>query len=119
MFNQYQPPYQTFQPPPYVPQYQQQQVRGVSGRVVSSVSEINVNDVPSDGTVGFFPASDGSCIWAKQWRSDGLIDTVRYVPEAAKPVENQPDRIDAIIERLDGIEAALKPKRKKGGGDDE
>lgn len=100
----YQYPYQ----PPYQP-------KPLAGRAVNAIGEIAVSDIPNDGTAAYFPALDGSCIWAKQWRSDGSIDTLRYVLEPPPPPE--PDRIDVIMQRLDAIEAALKPKRKKG--DDE
>ena len=120
---QYQPPissYAAVQPtyqPQYQPMYQQPSQRGISGRQVASVAEVTVNDVPSDGSAGWFPSSDGSCVWSKKWRSDGTIETVRYVPEAVPEPEPQPDRIDEIMERLDSIEAALKAK-KKGAKDE-
>lgn len=33
---------------------------GISGRVVTSPGEIQVQEVPTDGTVAWFPAADGS-----------------------------------------------------------
>lgn len=106
---QYQQPYQQ----PYQPQMQP---RGVPGRVVSSLSEVTVNDVPSDGSIGYFPARDGSCIWAKQWRGDGSIETVSYLPQPLPKQEKQHDRLDEIMERLDSIEASL--KKRKGAKDE-
>lgn len=94
------------------------QPRGISGKAVSVLAEVTVNDVPSDGSRGYFPAHDGSCIWAKQWRSDGTIETTRYVPEAVPEPEPEPDRLDEIMARLDAIEAALKPRKRKAVEDE-
>lgn len=40
---------------------------GISGRVVTGPGEIQVQEVPTDGTVAWFPAADGSCVWGKRW----------------------------------------------------
>lgn len=116
MYQPYQP---TYQQPYQYGQTQPVQLRpALSGKPVATLAEVGVGDVPTDGTRGWFPAHDGSCVWAKQWSANGAIETVRYVPERTEPPEPEPDRIDAIIARLDAIEAALKPKR-KGAKDDQ
>ena len=115
MQNYYQQPpsgYMAMQPMHYQPP------RGLNGRTVSSLSEVTINDVPNDGSVGWFPASDGSCVWAKQWRGDGSIDTLRYVPEAVPKPSKEPDKMDAIMERLDAIEAALRKGKRKAADDE-
>lgn len=82
----------------------------VVGRMVSSLEEITVQDVPTDGSASFFPKSDYSCIYAKQWGSNGLIQTVKYVPEKVEetnpPVEE--GRTSEILQRLENIEKMLK-----------
>lgn len=80
------------------------------GRLVGSVEEITVQDVPTDGSASFFPLGDYSCIYAKQWGSNGLIQTVKYVPEK---IEDPSPIVDenlgsAIMERLSSIEEMLK-----------
>lgn len=125
MFNQYQPavqpiaPYMAQPAPQYQPKYQYQPPSGLSGRTVASLSEVTVNDVPSDGSTGFFPAADGSVVWAKRWMSDGSISTTAYVPEPVPEPAPEPDKMDAVLERLSAIEAALKGKAKRKAVDDE
>lgn len=74
---------------------------GISGRVVTSPGEIQVQEVPTDGTVAWFPAADGSCVWGKRWTPDGSISTVRYVAEAqeAAPQADPVAQIDAKLDR--------------------
>lgn len=74
---------------------------GISGRVVTSPGEIQVQEVPTDGTVAWFPAADGSCVWGKRWTPDGSIQTVRYVAEAqeAAPQTDPVAQIDAKLDR--------------------
>ena len=74
---------------------------GISGRVVTSPGDIQVQEVPTDGTVAWFPAADGSCVWGKRWTPDGSISTVRYVAEAqeAAPQADPVAQIDAKLDR--------------------
>ena len=97
-------PYQMPQANSYVPQYQQYQQaynpmqniqrfqqpqqpeqiqQGIFGKVVQSQDSIVANDVPMNGSVAFFPKSDLSEIYAKQWSADGTISTMVF-----KPVQN-------------------------------
>lgn len=73
---------------------------GISGRVVTSPGEIQVQEVPTDGTVAWFPAADGSCVWGKRWTPDGGISTVRYVAEAQEAAP-QADPVAQIGAKLD------------------
>lgn len=73
---------------------------GISGRVVTSPGEIQVQEVPTDGTVAWFPAADGSCVWGKRWTPDGSISTVRYVAEAQEAAP-QADPVAQIDAKLD------------------
>lgn len=74
---------------------------GISGRVVTSPGEIQVQEVPTDGTVAWFPAADGSCVWGKRWTPDGSISTVRYVAEVqeAAPQADPVAQIDTKLDR--------------------
>lgn len=68
-----QQPYQPYQQP-----YQQMPTRMVpqiSGRVVNSIDDITVQEVPTDGTMALFPSADGKCIYSKRWTPDGNIST--------------------------------------------
>ena len=100
-------------PQPAIPQPQQtfvahNQIRPVNGRVVSSENDITPNDVPMDNTVSLFPTDDYSCIFAKQWTSDGKIKTTKFVP-----VENEDDFVPTtnfeqeVRQELSGIKSDL------------
>lgn len=93
-----QQPYQPYQQP-----YQQMPTRiapQIAGRVVNSVDDITVQEVPTDGTVALFPSADGSCIYSKRWTPDGNILTMRFVPEAQEAQPKQPSRLDVIDNRI-------------------
>lgn len=90
--NNYMPQYQTYQqaynPMQNIQRFQQQQQpeqmqQGIFGKVVQSQDSIVANDVPMNGSVAFFPKSDLSEIYAKQWSADGTISTMVF-----KPIQN-------------------------------
>lgn len=111
-----QPPYMQPQQPP-VQNQQPSAPMNIIGRVVRQIDEVAPNEVPMDGSISFFPQSDLSCVYAKQWTKDGTIATTRYVLErtstsnSEKPKEAN-DIYAAIMTRLDkieGIVASIKP----------
>lgn len=90
--NNYMPQYQQYQqaynPMQNIQRFQQQQQpeqiqQGIFGKVVQSQDSIVANDVPMNGSVAFFPKSDLSEIYAKQWSADGTISTMVF-----KPIQN-------------------------------
>lgn len=87
------------------PTQQQNFFGGLPGRVVSGPQEIKMNEIPMDGTVAFFPASDGSAIYAKCWNSNGGIDTYKFNPEKSPEEKSEkPSELSLVMERLDRIE---------------
>lgn len=90
----------------------------LSGRIVKAITEIGVGEVPTDGSIGWFPAADASCVWAKKWSGNGTIETVRYVPE---PREEPEDKLAVLTERVAALESAIarKPKRKEAALEDD
>ena len=110
-------PYQISQTNSYVPQYQsyqqaynpmqniqrfqqpqqfEQMQQGIFGKVVQSQDSIVANDVPMNGSVAFFPKSDLSEIYAKQWSADGTISTMVF-----KPIQNDnPNKLSKDTEKL-------------------
>lgn len=112
----------------YIPQYQNQNqnqsqqptLPALSGRTISALQDIRPNEIAMDGSVSYFPASDGSCIYAKSWSSDGTIQTVKFVPErpAQQPQTNQTQAVQAttqtqpdlqqVMEKLDSITKLIK-----------
>lgn len=94
----YQQP-QPFQPMPQT-QAQPKPFSPITGRVVNSLDEITVQEVPTDGSIAWFPSADGSCIYGKRWTPDGNITTMRFVPEAADTAPSQPDPFQVINDRI-------------------
>lgn len=98
---------------------------GLSGRQVNDISEVNVNEVPTDGSRAVFIRSDGAEVYTKHWNANGTISTVLYkpcLPDTSNSIGNGEKSnvgdFDAIMEvlasvneRLDRIESALPTKR--------
>lgn len=103
--NNYMPQYQTYQqaynPMQNIQRFQQPQQpeqiqQGIFGKVVQSQDSIVANDVPMNGSVAFFPKSDLSEIYAKQWSADGTISTMVF-----KPIQNDsPNKLSQDTEKL-------------------
>lgn len=72
------------------------------GRVVASPDEIQVQEVPTDGTMALFLLSDGSGVIGKRWAPDGSIQTTRFVAEQA-PVQQQEDPMSRLEGKVDGL----------------
>lgn len=58
------------------------------GFYISDPNNISARDVPMDGSISFFPASDLSYIIIKQWNGNGMISEAKYIPA---PVTQQSD----------------------------
>lgn len=65
------------------------------GFYVNDPSEIRPGDVPMDGTICFFPASNLSFIVIKQWNSMGTLDTMTFVPAPNQIPQNPPQIMSA------------------------
>lgn len=50
------------------------------GFYISDPNNISARDVPMDGSISFFPASDLSYIIIKQWNGNGMISEAKYIP---------------------------------------
>lgn len=72
------------------------------GRVVASPDEIQVQEVPTDGTMALFLLSDGSGVIGKRWSPDGSIQTTRFVAEQA-PIQQQEDPMSRLEGKVDGL----------------
>lgn len=108
--------YQPYQFQGYQPQYQpslpSMPNNGLIGHVVGSHEEIKPQDVPMNGNAAYFPAQDGSVIYAKAWNQNGSISTVRYVPENVGEQVQQPTLID-VMNQLSDIQDILKAQPAK------
>ena len=97
-------PQQTYQPMPQtIVSNQSRTFPPITGRIVNSLDEITVQEVPTDGTVAWFPSADGSCVYGKRWTPDGNIKTMRFVPEAAEAAPSQQDPFKVINARIDEL----------------
>jgi len=101
---------QPFINPNYYNQYPYQQSYGNSGmqsnatRLVNNFNEIQVNEIPMDGTYKLFAKSDLSEVQAKAWMPNGTINTIEYSLKTA-PTESNPQNVpqqdlDSLIQPL-------------------
>ena len=80
----------------YQPQQEFQMQSGLFGKVVQDAENIIPSDVPMNGAVAFFPKSDLSEIYAKQWGTDGKISTSVFKPV----LEDNPNNLSSDTEKL-------------------
>lgn len=93
---------QPTQPQPYIPTIQPiNNPTSLLGKAVESVDVVKAMDIPFDGSISYFPLTDGSAIITKQLQTDGTSKMVVY-----KPV--QEDKKDAIqFATLEDIQDAI------------
>lgn len=74
---------------PQNPQSYPQPALGLQGKSVESLDVVKAMDIPLDGTISYFPLTDGSAIITKQLQQDGTSKTIIYKPftEPEKAVE--------------------------------
>lgn len=101
----YQPdPQQYAQPQPIY-----KQPVGLQGKSVDSIDVVKAMDIPLDGSVSYFPLTDGTAIVTKQLQMDGSSKTIVY-----KPLENEEpkqeikyitnEQLDEAIKKVDNKE---------------
>ena len=86
---QFQPQMQRMQPQPQPQmqpeiQFNQQpmyrQPAGLQGKSVDNVEVVKATDIPLDGSISYFPLTDGSAIVTKQLQQNGTSKTTIYKP---------------------------------------
>lgn len=88
---QFQQPMQQPTMQPNIPNYNQTPVaptvtpmntnlQGLQGKTVDSIDVVKAMDIPLDGTVSYFPLTDGTAIITKQLQMDGTSKTIVYKP---------------------------------------
>ncbi len=78
---------------------------GLNGKSVDSVEVVRAMDIPLDGSVSYFPLTDGSAIVTKQLMVDGTSKTVVYKPvEDKKEPVKQYVTLDEVKEQLENID---------------
>lgn len=93
---------QPTQPQPYIPTIQPiNNPTSLLGKAVESVDVVKAMDIPFDGSISYFPLTDGSAIITKQLQTDGTSKMVVYKPA-------QEDKKDAIqFATLEDIQDAI------------
>ena len=85
----------------YIPPMPTIQQNNLQGKIVDSVEVVKAMDIPLDGSVSYFPLTDGSAIISKQLQSDGTSRTIIY-----KPSENEKEKTVKYL-TIDELETAL------------
>lgn len=70
------------------PQSYPQPALGLQGKSVESLDVVKAMDIPLDGSISYFPLTDGSAIITKQLQQDGTSKTTIYKPfvEPTNPI---------------------------------
>lgn len=75
------------------PQPMFKQQINLQGKSVDSIDVVKAMDIPLDGSISYFPLTDGSAIVSKQLLQDGSSKTIIYKPINEKEVTNIPKYI--------------------------
>lgn len=98
---------QPIQPmPSYTPQPVTPIIQGLQGKSVDSIDVVKAMDIPLDGTISYFPLTDGSAIVTKQLQSDGSSKTIIYKPIESNEKEEVPkyitnEQLEEAIKKID------------------
>jgi hypothetical protein len=86
IYNPYNPYYNyNLQNQQQLPKQNQQQIYKpqntiLQGKIVDSLEVVKATDIPYDGSISYFPLTDGSAIITKQLQQDGTSKVVIYKP---------------------------------------
>lgn len=110
LYSPYNPYYNYNQQPQQVQRqqiYKPQNMLVLQGKVVDSLDVVKATDIPYDGSVSYFPLTDGSAIITKQLQQDGTSKMVIY-----KPISENENKTDSkyvteneLSELLNGMNA--------------
>ena len=93
------------------------------GKIVENEDVVKTTDIPMDGNMYYFPKADGSVIYGKQWLANGTTRLIAFKPTLDEQTNNvtptelkcETDPLESlrtdIMERLERIEKAIKPKK--------
>lgn len=82
MYNNFNPYYNSYNIQPQImgqPVYSQAQA-SLPGKTVDSIDVVRATAAPLDGSILYFPLTDGSAIITKKLQMDGTSQLVRYEP---------------------------------------
>lgn len=87
----------------------------LNGKSVDSLEVVKAMDIPLDGSISYFPLTDGSAIITKQLQMDGTSKTIVY-----RPVEEKnnikyitDDDLETIREDYEDLKREIKALEKK------
>ena len=98
--------YQPAQMPVYqMPNLQVSANTGLLGKTVDSIEVVKATDIPLDGSVSYFPLTNGSAIISKQLQMDGTSKMVVYKPVVEETEEKlkyvTADELKKAISKID------------------
>lgn len=107
----------------------QQQRYVLPGRLVNDISEVQINEVPMDGSCNVFPLRDLSEVYLKFWGNDGQFITRRYTlvnDNQSQNVENAAQsQMDEVMSKITSLESMVRKilrksykNESKGGNND-
>lgn len=79
----------------YVPQPMYKQPTGLQGKSVDSIDVVKAMEIPLDGSISYFPLTNGTAIITKQLQTDGTSKTIVYEPVKEENKEQKPQYITA------------------------
>lgn len=87
--------------------YKSQNMITLQGKVVDSLDVVKATDIPYDGSVSYFPLTDGSAIITKQLQQDGTSKVMIYKPMLENEDSNKPKYMTEIefkeqLKNMDG-----------------
>ena len=95
-----QPIITTYQPP-----IQMTKPRGLLGEIVESIDVVKSLKIPLDGSISYFPLTDGSAIVSKQLQNDGTSKIVVYKPTQEDKKETiQFATLEDVQEAIDNLD---------------
>lgn len=103
-YQPYQPMQQNLQ---QMPKQQEQNFKTtpLQGKSVDGIDVVKAMDIPLDGSISYFPITDGSAIVTKQLQPDGTSKTVIYKPqketEIKKPKYVTDEELEEAIKNID------------------
>ncbi len=93
--------------PQYVPQGTiQTKPIGLLGKSVDSIDVVKAMDIPLDGSISYFPLTDGTAIVTKQLQQDGTSKTIIYKPIQEEEIKEEnkyvtPEELTTAIGKID------------------
>ena len=86
---------------------QPMQSMGLQGKSVDSIEVVKAMDIPLDGSISYFPLTNGTAIVTKQLQMDGTSKTVIYEPIKTESQTTTQITIDDLKEDINSIKLGL------------